>query len=318
VSQTATPPIPSTPAGARRRGVIRAVVTRVVLMLLCYNTAIVGYLWYLAREQEEDVVALYRTAGVAPEASDSGATDLRRYQELRRPLVDRLLPDGHHGTLILKDLGGPAGVAWTQTSTIGLLAGSLAREIDGGGALAGEMVEIHERAHLIKAYHSVAVGQLMLALPKPDPAEYAATNRGEHFAEMAAEAYRLVLLKDGEWQCVDHDSQLRHMEEKIPGISGFVLWFIRFLDATAQPNREVLIATATELVGDTAPLWTPIYAALAAQQQGDGVMKPWPAVSPRHRLAQAIATLDEEGRRSTRWMALALAPGEWFLGLVTE
>ena len=75
MSQTATPPTQATPVGARRRGIVRAVVMRLVLMLLSYNAAIAGYLWYLAREQEEDVVALYRSAGVAPEANDSGATE---------------------------------------------------------------------------------------------------------------------------------------------------------------------------------------------------------------------------------------------------
>jgi hypothetical protein len=316
VSQHETPPIPATPAGARRRGLLRAMVIRAVLMLLCYDTAIAGYLWYLGREQEEDVVALYRTSGVTREASDSGATDLRRYQEIRRPLVDQLLPDGYHGTLILHDLGGPAGVAWTQTSTIGLLAGSLARELDGGGALAGEAVEIHERAHLIKAYHSEPVGRLMRAMPSPDFDEYAATNDGEHFAEMAAEAYRLVLLRDGESICVDHDAHLRAIEERIPGTAGFVLYFLRSIDATQQPRRDVLIATATELVGDTAPLWEPIYATLDAQRRPDGTMTHWPAITPRHRLAQAIATLKEEGRASTRLMAMALTPGEKLLGWI--
>ncbi len=289
---------------------------RAILMLLCYDTAIASYLWYLAREQEEDVVALYRTSGVAREASDRGAADLRQYQQIRRPLVDQLLPDGYHGTLILHDLGGPAGVAWTQTSTIGLLAGSLARELDQGGALAGEAVEIHERAHLIKAYHSGAVGQLMRVMPLPDFDEYAATNEGEHFAEMAAEAYRIVLLRDGVSICVDHDAHLRALEQRIPGTAGFVLYFLRSIDTAAQPQRDVLIATATELVGGMAGVWEPIYAALDAQRGPDGSMTHWPDITPRHRLAQAIATLKEEGRMSTRVMALALTPGEWLLGVI--
>jgi hypothetical protein len=294
----------------------RALVIRLMLMLLCYDTAIAGYLWYLGRQQEEDVVALYRTSGVTREASDSGATDLRLYQERRRPLVDQLLPDGYHGTLILHDLGGPAGVAWTQTSTIGLLAGSLARELDHDGALAGEAVEIHERAHLIKAYHSQAVGRLMRAMPSPDHDEYAATNEGEHFAEMAAEAYRLVLLRDGVSIRVDHDAHLRALEERIPGTAGFVLYFLRSIDTEVQPRRDVLLATATALVGGMAPLWEPIYAALDAQRGPDGTMTHWPDITPRHRLAQAIATLREEGRTSTRLMALALTPGEKLLGWV--
>lgn len=319
MSQSATSPAAARPADAPRRGVVRALLSRFVLMLLCYNVGIAGYLWYLAGRQEREVLALYRTSAVVRTASDSAATDLRRYQAVRRPLVDRLLPDGHHGTLILHDLGGPAGVAWTQTSTIGILAGSLSRPMAPRGALAGESVEIHERAHLVRAYHADAVGRLLRATPLPQHDEYAATNRDEHFAEMAAQAYELVLQRSTRrWRVAPAVERLRAIEQRVPGTAGFVVYMLRRIDDRDQPERAALRAEATRLVGKNAPLWQPIYAALEAQQRPDGTMAPWPAVTPRHRLEQAIASLEDEGRRSTRLMALALTPGEWLLGLLAE
>ncbi len=317
MSQSATSPAAAPTADAPRRGIVRALLSRFVLMLLCYNVGIAGYLWYLAGRQEREVLALYRSSAVVRTASDSAAADLRRYQSVRRPLVDRLLPDGHHGTLILHDLGGPAGVAWTQTSTIGILAGSLSRPMDEMGALAGESVEIHERAHLVRAYHAELVGALMRATPLPQHDEYAATNRDEHFAEMAAQAYELVLQRNSTHFCLAPAiDRLRNVERRVPGTAGFVVYMLRRVDERDQPERAALRAEATRLVGENAPLWEPIYAALEAQQRADGTMAPWPEVTPRHRLSQAIASLDDEGRRSTRLMALALTPGEWLLRIL--
>jgi hypothetical protein len=317
VSQSATSPAQPRTTGAPGRGVLRALLGRFVMMLLCYNVGIAGYLWYLAGRQEREVLALYRSSAVVRTASDSAAADLRRYQSVRRPLVDRLLPDGHHGTLILHDLGGPAGVAWTQTSTIGILAGSLSRPMDEMGALAGESVEIHERAHLVRAYHAELVGALMRATPMPQHDEYAATNRDEHFAEMAAQAYELVLQRTSRhFRLAPAVERLRAVEQRVPGTSGFVIYMLRQVHERDQPERAAMRAEATRLVGENAPLWEPIYAALEAQQRADGTMAPWPEVTPRHRLSQAIASLEDEGRRSTRLMALALTPGEWLLGVI--
>lgn len=317
MSQSATSSAQPRTTGAPRRGVLRALVGRFVMMLLCYNVGIAGYLWYLAGRQEREVLALYRSSAVVRTASDSAAADLRRYQSVRRPLVDRLLPDGHHGTLILHDLGGPAGVAWTQTSTIGILAGSLSRPMDELGALAGESVEIHERAHLVRAYHAELIGALLRATPMPQHDEYAATNRDEHFAEMAAQAYELVLQRNSRhFRLAPAVERLRAVEARVPGTSGFVIYMLRHVTERDQPERAAMRAEATRLVGENAPLWEPIYAALEAQQRADGTMAPWPEVTPRHRLSQAIASLEDEGRRSTRLMAMALTPGEWLLGIL--
>lgn len=307
----AKPPTPRRPQGGR---LLRALATRFAVSLLCYNGAIAGYLWFLALQQDRDVVALYQTSGVSQGAPDSASTDLRRYQLIRRPIIDRLLPDGHRGTLVMHELGGPAGVAWTQSSAIGLLAGSLTRELSRGGALAGETVEIHERAHLLRTYHSEIVSALMRQMPPPSADEYAATNPGEHFAEMAAQAYQLVVTPENRRRRYDATLHLRAVEERVPGTSGFMLWYLRNLDAR-DPQYAGLQQTARELVADRLPLWEPIYAALETQQRANGTMAPWPAVTPRHRLAQAIASLEEEGTRSTRVMAWALTPGEFFLGL---
>ena len=48
MSQSATSPAAARSADAPRRGLLRALVSRFVLMLLCYNVGIAGYLWYLA------------------------------------------------------------------------------------------------------------------------------------------------------------------------------------------------------------------------------------------------------------------------------
>lgn len=308
---TRSPKPPRRPRGA----LLRAIAMRFAVGLLCYNTAIAGYLWFLALKQDRDVVALYRSSGVAQGAPDSAATDLRRYQLIRRPIIDRLLPDGHRGTLVMHELGGPAGVAWTQSSAIGLLAGSLTRELSRGGALAGETVEIHERAHLLRTYHSEVVAALMRQIPPPAPGEYAATNPGEHFAEMAAQAYQILVVPENRRRRFDAALHLRVVEERVPGTSGFMLWYLRTMD-TSAPQFAVLQQTARELVAERLPLWEPIYAALETQQRANGTMAPWPAVTPRHRLAQAIASLEEEGTRSTRVMAWALTPGERLLGWV--
>ncbi len=314
MTESATPVSAPKLPRAPRGGLLRAIATRLVISLLCYNAAIAGYLWFLALQQDRDVVALYQTSGVAQGAADSAATDLRRYQLIRRPIIDRLLPDGHRGTLVLHELGGPAGVAWTQSSAIGLLAGSLTRELSRGGALAGETVEIHERAHLLRTYHAGAVSALMRTMPAPAPDEYAATNSGEHFAEMAAQAYQMVVAPASRRRRYDASFHLRAVEQRVPGTAGFVLWYLRNMDPSA-PQFASLQQTARELAADQLTLWEPIYAALETQQRANGTMAPWPAVTPRHRLAQAIASLEEEGTRSTMVMALALTPGEYFLRL---
>ena len=83
MSQSATSPAAAPTADASRRGIVRALLSRFVLMLLCYNVGIAGYLWYLAGRQEREVLALYRTSAVVQTASDSAAADLRRYQRVR-------------------------------------------------------------------------------------------------------------------------------------------------------------------------------------------------------------------------------------------
>ena len=55
-----------------------------------------------------------------------------------------------------------------------------------------ETVELHERAHLVHAALPNQVGRLMARMPAAAPSEYAATNPGEHFAEMAAKAWEIV------------------------------------------------------------------------------------------------------------------------------
>jgi len=101
------------------------------------------------------------------------------YQQARSPFVDTLLPEGRGGTRFYEDLHGNAGMAFPGAAAIGLSASA---------ALGGwpEAVELHERAHLVGAFLPNDVARLMARLPAPAPDEYAATNSGEHFAEMAA------------------------------------------------------------------------------------------------------------------------------------
>ncbi len=254
--------------------ILRFLLRRVVVVVVLTN---VGVALLLLAEAPVQVHRRTRTVRAQTALPDSSRIDLARYRLARRPFLDSLLPDAHLGTVIAADLGGPTGVAWSEASVIAILAGSLDAPTEFGGALQGEMVELHERAHLLHANHPELVTTLLGALPPPATQSYAAKSGGEHFAEMASQAYQLLLAEDGGRQgfCIDITTALRNAEERVPGTSGFLLYFLQQVDGT-HPADNGMRDLALSIRQPTAGHWQPIYAALDAQRGADGRLTRWP------------------------------------------
>lgn len=252
-----------------RHLMVAALWTNLLLPLLMVGRE----LWTTHRVAGAD---LFQPAALGSDAARSAAA---AYRAQRRPVLDSLLPMGHGGVQVT-DAGvmdGRAGIAILDLGAIALSAEHLTTRLHTGGGLTGEMVEIHERAHLLQARHPRKVAALMRTLPPPHEATYAATSAVEHFAEMAAEAYRVVVFDPDAIEICLEDTPLRLAERDVPGTAGFVVWFLRHLDpaAVAAPGYDALLEEATALRGDPSP-WEPIYAALDAQRLDDGTLAPWP------------------------------------------
>ena len=208
---------------------------------------------------------------VAPEAPPDGdpAFVATRYLSRRSPAIDRLLPVGAGGVRFFEHLGGSAGMAFPGAAAIGLSASA-----DLG--FWPEAVELHERAHLIHAFVPALVGRLMSRLAPPAPDEYAATDAGEHFAEMAAAAWEVVAPPDG--ICVQESpvALLAEAEASVPGTAGFVAWYLRHgAPLDKEDAREALALAAETLAAPQRSEWEALWAALEARRLPDGTFAPW-------------------------------------------
>jgi len=108
-------------------------------------------------------------------------------------------------------LGTAAGMAFPDSAAI-------ARVADDGNSPWPEFVELHERAHLVEAFLRREVDELLLRLPEPNPDEYAATNRREHFAETAARAWEIIEPPDNVCVDVTPADRLRDAEQRVPDV----------------------------------------------------------------------------------------------------
>jgi hypothetical protein len=232
----------------------------------------------------------------------------RMYLADRSPVVDRLLPPGAGGTHFFNTLGTDAGLAFPDSASIALVA-------DDAASPWPESVELHERAHLVDANLPREVGALMSHLPAPNPDEYAATNRGEHFAEMAAKAWEIVEPPDN--VCVDGTpaDRLRDAEQRVPGTSGFVEWYLRHLPADVE-GRHDLAALAANLRAPFAPQWDALWQAIDARREPGGGFTPWSPRTVRQFLEAQRAEAMASGRWIDRVTSAALVPSLLVLSAV--
>jgi len=222
------------------------------------------------------------------------------YLAHRSPVVDRLLPAGAGGTHFVGSLGKWAGMAFPDSAAIAIVA-------DDATSPWPESVELHERAHLVDAALPREVDELMSRLPAPNPDEYAATNRGEHFAEMAAKAWEIVEPPDN--VCVDGTpaDRLRDAEQRVPGTSGFVEWYLRHLPADVE-GRDDLAALASKLRAPVAPQWDALWQAIDARREPGGGFTPWGPRTVRQFLEAQRADALASGRWIDRVTSALLVP----------
>lgn len=253
-------------------------------------------------------------------AADSIRDDARAYAASRRGLIDSLLPDGHAGTVVThpEAIGGMAGVAWMDLSAIGLAAGHLSERIASGGGMLGELVEMHERGHLLHSNHPEIVRELLRRLPPPVAGSYAATSGTEHFAEMTSEAYRIAVMNDEFFSPVlSPDERLVRVERETPGTAGFLVYMLERFEGEDPVQHRRLLGTARALRGDPRP-WEPIYAALDAQRDPDGVMRRWPTPSWAATMRDVHGHLMVDGGIWSRVVAFLIWPSTLLARLVSS
>ena len=218
----------------------------------------------------------------------SPAGRVAAYLRERNPVVDRLLPAGDGGTLFFEHLDGKAaGMAFPATASIAVETG------DGMLAIA-ESVELHERAHLLHAFARPAVNALLARLGHPRPDLYAVTNPGEHFAEMAAGAWDVLVPPRGMCLALTPLERLVESERDVPGTAGFVVWYLGQPAMTNVENRALLLARAESLSAPVRAEWARIGDALHQRRSADGTFEPWHAMSVR----QSLESFYGEMRRS--------------------
>jgi len=253
-------------------------------------------------------------------ASDSIRGDARFYAAHRRALIDSLLPNGHAGTVVTHAdaIGGMAGVAWMDLSAIGLAAGHLSERIASGGGMLGELVEMHERGHLLQSNRPELVRDLLHRLPPPIPGSYAATSGTEHFAEMTSEAYRFAVMNEEFFSPVKTpDEQLMDAERETPGTAGFVVYMLERFEGEDVEQHRRLLGTARALRGDPRP-WEPIYAALDDQRDADGTLRSWPKPSWAATMRDVHGHLMVDGGLWSRVVAFLVWPSTLLARLISS
>ena len=197
----------------------------------------------------------------------SGSTlrDRQDYLARRNSVVDRLLPEGAGGTLFVEDLDEKLGIAIAATGTIVISQAALPDAED---------TEIHERAHLLHANAPSEVARVMRALPPPTQS-YASKSDTEHFAEMAASAWRIIVPNENGCLVQTRAELLREEEKAVPGTAAFVT---RFLSDSAMAGRDSMLDVYIEAERLTAPLrdeWSAVWSHVDAQRTAQGTLRSW-------------------------------------------
>jgi hypothetical protein len=227
--------------------------------------------------------------------------DEERYLARRNPVVDQQLPQGQGGIRFVEDLDGSAGMAFSRAAAIALAASVTSDPWP-------ESIELHERAHLLHAFLPGAVAPLLARMPPPAATEYAATNRREHFAEMAATAWQLVVPPEG--MCVEGTTEetLRAAEARVPGTAGFVVWYLRRVSPADAARADTLRTMAAQAIAPHRAEWEGLWQAMDARRRSDGTFDPWRVQTVRQYLEGQRAA----ARASGLWMdhvgSVALAP----------
>jgi len=230
------------------------------------------------------------------------------YLENRAKQIDGLLPDARGTTRFVASLNGKAGVAMQD-------AGIVAIAVDAGlDTWTTAAVELHERAHLLSFSIPDHTARLMHSLPAPARNQYAATNRAEHFAEMAARAWDVVsvLAPDGFCPVGTPAELLRSAEAEVPGTAGFVAWYMRHPKFRAAEGAIELEREAERLLAPHVAEWRAIWSSLESRRRPDGTLQPFerPAsLQDRLQLRRAHARLAGGlgGRIDSAQLTLSLA-----------
>jgi hypothetical protein len=232
---------------------------------------------------------------------DPAPEEEARYRSRRSPVIDELLPNGQGGIRIVETLDGQAGVTFTGSATIALAASVVSDPWPG-------TVELHERAHLVDAFMPDVVARVMAVLPAPAPGEYAATNPGEHFAEMAAGAWELVVAPDG--ICVEGTplELLRSAEARVPGTAGFVSWYLQNPTLASTEVAGELRPLADQLIAPHRAEWEALWRALNHRRLPDGAFTAWRAKTVREHLNDQRASARGSDNWIDRLASFALAP----------
>jgi hypothetical protein len=180
-----------------------------------------------------------------------------------------------------------------------------------------EQTELHERAHLVHAFLPAQVGALLAQLPSPAQGEYAATDPGEHFSEMAGAAWQVVAEPLG--VCVDGTplDRLEEAERRVPGTSGFVVWFLRHMRERVV-EAPALGARADALAAAHRTRWDAIWQALDARRRADGTFEPWRHQSMRGFLERQHTAMTQSPHLLDRLSGHVLLPSLWLLSIAGE
>ena len=242
-----------------------------------------------------------------PPSSSGEALDATQlvgeYLTQRNPAVDALLPEGRGGTHFFEDLGPKYdGLAFPGAAAIAVSASAAGRNWP-------EAIELHERAHLMDAFLPHDVARLMSRMAPAAPDEYAATNSGEHFGEMAASAWEIVA-PPGMF-CVDGTptKRLEDAETRVPGTSGFVLRYLSLLPARLKEDGDAdLRATAERLSAPFRDEWTTLWRSVDARRRSDGTFEPWALPTIRTYLESRRAQAGASNQLIDRFVGVALLP----------
>lgn len=295
------------PESLRRRRTVRRL--RRALRLAAIGMVVVGPIVSARLALHAPPRFLVTHTEVDPSVGSGPAVEsVRAYVALRDPAVDRLLPAGEGGTRFFRDLDGKSGMAFLSSATIGL---AVPRDLGGWP----EATELHERAHLLHAFVPGEVGRLLARLPAPEDGEYAATNRHEHLAEMAAAAWEIVVPPD--LFCVETPpaDRLREAEARVPGTAGFVQWYLRNLPHTGDQNTVALLRTAAELAATYQSESDALWETIDTRRLPGGDFQPWGHRTVRDVIEAQRAAAVSSGRLSGRVASYLLLPSLAVLSL---
>lgn len=282
---------------------------RVLLLVVWINLVVPFSFGWLDRPRAEP-------AGQEAITARRGAT--RRYLALRDPTVDLMLPEGVGGTRIVDVLPDSVdGVAYADRALIEIVEAAVGDSTPRGEVRRGDIVEMHERAHLLDAAAPELVDDLIALLPPPDPESYAATNDGEHFAEMLAHAWEILALQRVDGFCADLTGALQSAERQVPGTAGAMLWLRPTWERAHGPTDTTLIRTATALSQGTADAWQAIAAVVEHRRRDDGRFTSWSIPTRADAVRSARVQLLRGPHLWERMLGWVLLPAATVAGLLS-